>query len=221
MKPHKIQKKGVQLILPTVSLIKSFTSLPPFELKHLLEKCSWQQKNVSKTNRNKLLMCFFEVISTDGQTHQTRSPPRPPRSRNPSPHHISMTTRHTCWWIPHSQISLEGTSVCLWAEMKELRRLLQWFYGPIKAAKKQLQDTARLDFYRPRDAVKTHPKLHHTGQLILLTGPPPKRHAVRSWNTANAQLAVKQKSKPAPPPPFSCQSARVGTGSVWSRLQCV
>lgn len=54
------------------------------------------------------------------QTHQTRSPPRRPRSRNPSPHHISMTTRHTCWWIRHSQISLEGTSVCLREEIKEV-----------------------------------------------------------------------------------------------------
>ena len=75
------------------------------------------------------------------QTHQKRSLPHPPRSRNPSPRHISMTARHTCWWIPHSQISPGGTSVCLWAEIKEIGRLLQWFYGPHKDGNKNIYET--------------------------------------------------------------------------------
>lgn len=99
--PTKHKKQEVFVFTPASSLIKSFTS------KHLsLPQFQLKMK----------------------QTHQTHSLPRPHRSRNLSPHHISMTTRHTCWWIPRSQISLEGTSVCLWPEIKEIGRLVQCWW---------------------------------------------------------------------------------------------
>lgn len=116
-------------------------------------------------------------------------------------------------WQRHTLVGGSPTVEFLWGarlfacgpEMKEMGRLLQRFYGHTKAAaatKKHLQDTLGLDFYRPHNAVKTHPILHHSGQLILLSGLPLQRHAERSWNTANAQSAVKQKNHSAPPPLF-------------------
>lgn len=62
------------------------------------------------------LHCHGWISNT---THRMRSPPRPPRSRSLSPRRISMTTKHTCWWIPHSRISPGDTSVCLWDSIKE------------------------------------------------------------------------------------------------------
>lgn len=100
---------------------------------------------------------------SDLQTHQMRSLPRPLRSRSPSRRRISMTTTHTCWWIPRSQISPGDTSVCLRTEIKEI--------GEITAAVFTItQHSPGLDFYQPHNAVKTHPVLHHSGQLILLSG---------------------------------------------------
>lgn len=172
-------------------------SLPLLEFKHLLEM-RW--KNVSWPAEKK----EWPMYLWRWQTHQTRSLPRPLHSHSPSPHHISMTTTHTCWWIPHSRISLGGTSVCLRARDERDREITAEVLWSYKGSnKKHLQDALGLDFYRPHNAVKTHPIPHHSGQLILLSGLPLQRHAERSWNTANAQSAVKQKnnSPPTPPPP--------------------
>lgn len=86
-------------------------------------------------------MYSFQVVSIRerSQTHQTRSPPRPLHSRSPSPHHISMTTTHTCWWIPHSRISLGGTSVCLRARDErdgEITAEVLWSYKGSSSNKK-------------------------------------------------------------------------------------
>lgn len=133
-----------------------------------------------------------------------RSLPRPLHSRNPSLRHISKTATRTCLWIPHSQISLGGTSVCLRGRDKRDREITAAVYGHIKAAT-ETSIWHRLNPFLslPLMPLKLDLILHHSGQLILLSGQPRKRRAGRSWNTANASLAVKQKNKSArQAPPF-------------------
>lgn len=145
-------------------------------------------------------------------THLRHSPPRPPHSHNPSHHRISTTVTHTCWWSPRSQISPGDTSVCLWAEMRDVE-ITAVFYGPIKAVTKQLQATAALDLYHTHDTVKSDPERCHSGQLVLLSALAPRGHTERAQSTVNAQLAVKQRNNPAALPlllPICSSWHRVG-----------
>ena len=132
-------KKGSIVISPADfkhRQVIPYQSLPPFQIK----------THSSKKQR----LMYFPPFPWQ-QSHQKRSPPRRPRSRSPSPRHISMTTRHTCWWILHSQISPEGTSVCLWVEIKEIGRLRHRFLWSHKGCNKKTPPD--LDFCRPHDAV--------------------------------------------------------------------
>lgn len=57
---------------------------------------------------------------------------------------------------------------------------------------------------------QTHLILHHSSQLILLSHPPLKRHTERSWNTANVQSAIKNKTPPRPFLPICSLWHKVG-----------
>lgn len=112
------------------------------------------------------------------------SPPRQPRSRSLSPHHISMTTTHTCCWIPHSGISLGDMSVCLWDGIKQIRSSRFEWWQP----QKNHVEVTGADF----PGAQTHLMLHFS-QVILASAAALKR--LRAGNSANAQEET--------PPPLS------------------
>lgn len=91
---------------------------------------------------------------------------------------------HVCLPVGRDKRDREITAVVLWSHKGSNKNNYNTPLDSISIA--------------PTTPLKLIQKPHHSGQLILVSGPPLKRHAERSWNTANAQLAVKQKNNSAP-----------------------
>lgn len=167
-------------------------------------------KHVKLTSGENGPLIYLSLFPSQGwQPTLTNSPDAQSSSSAPFSQSFSPSHRHdndTHLLVDPPQSNFSGGQVCLPADRDEREREITaaflWSYKGSNI--KYLQDTAGLDFCRSHNAVKTHPILRHSGQLILLSGLPLKRHAPGSWNTANAQLAEKQKNSSAnPPPPFS------------------
>lgn len=120
-----------------------------------------------------------------------------PFSQSFSPSHLHDNETHLLVAPPQSNFS--GGHVCLPVGRnkrdREITAVVLWYH---KGSNKNIYKT-------PLDLISITPtlhlkliKLHHSGQLSLLSGLSLKIHAERSWNIANAQLAVKQKNNSAP-----------------------
>lgn len=126
---------------------------------------------------------------TSRNSPEAQSSSSAPFSQSFSPSHLHDNETHLLVDPPQSNFS--GGHVCLpVGRDKRDRKITPVVLWPYKGSNKKLQDTIWLDFCRPHAAVKTQPGLHHSGQLILLSGLHLKRRAESSWNTANAQLAA-------------------------------